>query len=196
MSNLEGRVILGVDPGTMVTGYALLQVIDNQPELKTLGVILLDKQTDDSFDKLQKIFRRITSIIEEFQPDWLAIEAPFYGVNIQSAIKLGRVQGVVMAAALSKGISVHEYAPRKVKQAITGRGNASKEQVAAMLIQQFPQAASADMLDATDALALALCHYYQLSAPIPDLNSNYPKKSKKRKDQWQAFIENNPNRIL
>jgi crossover junction endodeoxyribonuclease RuvC len=176
------RIILGVDPGTNVMGYGLIAVKGNQLTLIQFGVIHLSKYTDHAI-KLSKIFERISLLIEEYHPDEMAIEAPFFGANVQSMLKLGRAQGVAIAAAISKEVPIFEYAPKKVKQSVTGSGNASKEQVAAMLskllvFQEIPK-----LLDATDALGVAVCHYFQKG------------DVKKSKGGWNAFIKENPDKV-
>lgn len=178
------RIILGIDPGTNITGYGLLKIVNNKPELITLGIISLQK-IPDPYLKLEKIFSRTLSLIDEFHPDDLAIEAPFYGKNVQSMLKLGRAQGVAIAAAIYRTIPVFEYAPRKIKMAITGQGNASKEQVAGMLASILGLKSLPDMPDATDGLAAALCHHFQ---------SNVPDSVKSFKS-WKDFINKNPGRV-
>jgi len=153
------KIILGIDPGTNVMGYALIVTEGKQYKLLQYGVIHLKKYGSHEL-KLKKIFERITGILEEFLPDTVALEAPFYGANVQSMLKLGRAQGVAMAAALAREIPITEYSPKKVKQSVTGNGNASKEQVAAMLQTLFKLEEIPKMLDATDALAVALCHHF------------------------------------
>lgn len=179
---VKEKIILGLDPGTSVMGYGLILV--NKSELKLLqyGVIHLSKYTNHEI-KLKKIFERVLSVISEFQPDEVALEAPFYGKNIQSMLKLGRAQGVAMAAALSREIPITEYAPKKVKQSVTGNGNASKEQVAKMLMTLLQIKEAPKLLDATDALAVALCHHYQ---------GGQLKSSHK---SWKAFVSDNPQRL-
>lgn len=176
------KIILGMDPGTSVMGYGVILVKGNTTQIIQYGVIHLSKYSTHEL-KLKKIFERVIGIIEDFEPDEVALEAPFYGKNVQSMLKLGRAQGVAMAAALSKEIPITEYAPKKVKQSVTGNGNASKEQVANMLKSILKFDVVPKLLDATDALAVALCHHY---------NSN--SKTKKNKS-WKSFINDNPNRI-
>lgn len=171
-----------MDPGTSVMGYGVILVKGNTTKLIQYGVIHLTKYASHEL-KLKKIFDRVISIIEDFEPDEVALEAPFYGKNVQSMLKLGRAQGVAMAAALSKEIPITEYAPKKVKQSVTGNGNASKEQVASMLKTILKFEAEPRLLDATDALAVALCHHYNGSASIS--------KSK----SWKSFLSDNPDRI-
>jgi crossover junction endodeoxyribonuclease RuvC len=181
------RIILGIDPGTTVMGYGLLKICNNKPSLLAMGVIEL-KKYDNHYLKLQRIFARTISLIEEFLPDELAIEAPFFGKNVQSMLKLGRAQGVAMAAALSRDIPITEYAPLKIKMAITGNGGASKEQVADMLKRflKIPQENMLPYLDATDGLAAAYCHFLQ---------STVPSSSEKKYGSWKDFIGKNSNRI-
>jgi len=181
------RVILGIDPGTSILGYGIIEVKGKQMKLVALGVVRLDK-IDDHALKLKKIFERCIELIDGFHPDELAIEAPFFGKNVQSMLKLGRAQGVAIAAALSRELSVTEYAPRKIKQSITGNGNASKEQVAAM-IQRLLKIETADMpekLDATDGLAAAVCHFNQTSNPLLGTKTN----------SWKSFLKQNTDRII
>ena len=178
------RIILGIDPGTIVMGYGLLHVNNNNLKPIGIGVVHLDKYEDHAL-RLKKIFERVVSIIEEFKPDELAIEAPFFGKNVQSMLKLGRAQGVAIAAALSRNIPITEYSPKKIKLSITGNGNASKEQVAAMLQQILGLKNEHQFLDATDALGAALCHFYQ-NKKVDALGKSYT--------GWKAFLSDNPNR--
>ncbi len=180
-NKVGGKIILGVDPGTTVMGYGIIEVEGRELKLLQFGVIQLSKYTGHEL-KLKKIFERITSLIEEYLPDEVALEAPFYGKNVQSMLKLGRAQGVAMAAALAREIPITEYAPRKIKQSVTGNGNASKEQVAAMLKNIFQFDDAPKLLDATDALAVAVCHYY---------NGGVKQKGS---STWKAFIKDNPGR--
>jgi crossover junction endodeoxyribonuclease RuvC len=177
------RIILGIDPGTTIMGYGVIIIREKQLELVTMGVLKLHKLSEHE-DKLKRIFERTVALIEEYHPDELAIEAPFFGKNVQSMLKLGRAQGVAMAAALSRTVPIFEYSPRKIKQSITGRGSASKEQVALMLqsIMKFEQ--PPEYLDATDGLAAAVCHYFQKT----------PGKKEKKFTGWQAFLSENPDR--
>lgn len=177
-------IILGIDPGTNITGYGVISISGNKPEMIAIGVIDLSK-LDDHFIKLKQIFDRITGIIDEYHPDELAIEAPFYGKNVQSMLKLGRAQGAAIAAALSRSLPVFEYAPRKIKMSITGQGAASKEQVAAMLKNILKVDLSGIKLDATDGLAAAMCHYYQSNKP----------SSAKSYGGWKDFMRKNPGRV-
>jgi crossover junction endodeoxyribonuclease RuvC len=181
------RIILGIDPGTTILGYGIIEVQGKQMKLVALGVLRLDK-IEDHHLKLQKIFERCIELIDGFHPDELAIEAPFFGKNVQSMLKLGRAQGVAIAAALSRKLPVTEYAPRKIKQSITGNGAASKEQVAAMLqrVLQIPDADMPEKLDATDGLAAAVCHFYQSSSPLA---------AGKSYSGWKSFLSANPDRM-
>jgi crossover junction endodeoxyribonuclease RuvC len=178
------RIILGIDPGTTITGYGVIKDNGYGPELITIGAIDLSK-FGDHYIKLKHIFDRTTGIIDEYHPDELAIEAPFYGKNVQSMLKLGRAQGAAIAAALSRSVPIYEYAPRKIKMSITGRGAASKEQVAAMLMNILKFTQSSMKLDATDGLAAALCHFYQSSRP----------GSGTKITSWKQFVNKNPERI-
>lgn len=178
------KIILGIDPGTTVMGYGLILTQGKTYKLLQFGVIHLKKYETHEL-KLKKIFERISGIIEEFTPDSVALEAPFYGANVQSMLKLGRAQGVAMAAALSREIPITEYSPKKVKQSVTGNGNASKEQVAAMLQTLLGIAELPRLLDATDALAVALCHHFHEGRI----------QTRGRTEGWKSFIEENPNRI-
>ena len=177
------RIILGIDPGTSIMGYGIILIKQKELKLIQYGVIHLNKYKDHNI-KLSKIFERTTQLIEEYMPDEMAIEAPFYGKNIQSMLKLGRAQGVAIAAAIARQIPICEYLPKKVKQSVTGNGNASKEQVSAMLLKllNFKKEAP-ELLDATDALGVAVCHYFQ--------NGKVEKKTK----GWTAFLKENPDRI-
>ncbi|MDO5570529.1 MAG: crossover junction endodeoxyribonuclease RuvC [Bacteroidales bacterium] len=180
------KIILGIDPGTNFMGYGLIQIINNKPSLLTMGVIQLNK-IDDHYLRLKRIYERITMLIDEFHPDELSIEAPFFGKNVQSMLKLGRAQGVAMAAALGRDLPVTEYAPLKIKMAITGNGAASKEQVSGMIqkILKIEQDKMPAQFDATDALAAALCHYYQSSRP--SITKSY--------SGWKDFMAKNPSKI-
>ena len=164
---IKDKVILGIDPGTNLMGYGVLQITDSKPSVVTLGVIDLRKYANH-YLKLGHIHERVRGIIESYLPDEVAIEAPFFGKNVQSMLKLGRAQGVAMAAALERDIPITEYAPLKIKMAITGNGHADKHQVADML-QRFlhiPEERMPKKLDATDALGIAYCHYLQLGMPL------------------------------
>jgi crossover junction endodeoxyribonuclease RuvC len=178
------KIILGIDPGTSLMGYGIIEIIKNKPVLIALGTIELSK-LDDHFVRLKHIFERVLGLIDSYHPDELAIEAPFFGKNVQSMLKLGRAQGTAMAAAISRQLPVFEYAPRKIKQSITGNGNASKEQVAGMLQKIMTITEMPKHLDATDGLAAAVCHHFQ--TPVNNLQK--PVKS------WKEFISKNPGRV-
>lgn len=166
-------------------GYALVHIQNNKLSLIALDVIKLEK-LDEHADRLKKIFERLVELIDQYKPDELAIEAPFFGKNVQSMLKLGRAQGVAIAAALSKNIPMTEYSPKKIKMSITGNGNASKEQVAAMLESLLNFKHDNKYLDATDALGAAVCHYFQ--------NKTAASGAKKSYSGWDAFIKDNPKR--
>jgi crossover junction endodeoxyribonuclease RuvC len=183
---MTDRIIIGIDPGTNVMGYGILGINGKKPEVIAMGVLKLSK-FESHYLRLRRIHERVLQLVEQYLPDEMAIEAPFFGKNVQSMLKLGRAQGVAMAAALERDIPITEYEPRKIKMAITGNGGASKEQVQEMLrrilnirADQLPPE-----LDATDALAAALCHYYETSKPIPTTSAK----------SWKAFIAANPSRV-
>lgn len=178
------RIILGIDPGTTITGYGVIKTSGTTPELIAIGAIDLTKFSDH-YLKIKHIFDRTLGVIDEFHPDELAIEAPFYGKNVQSMLKLGRAQGAAIAAALSRSLPIFEYAPRKIKMSITGRGAASKEQVAAMLVRILDFSGDEVKLDATDGLAAAVCHFYQTNNPVPE--NGYK--------SWKDFMNKNPRRV-
>lgn len=181
------KVILGIDPGTNVLGYGVLKVTGRTAKMEAMGVIDLRK-VDDTYLKLGRIYERIIGIIEAFLPDEMAIEAPFFGKNVQSMLKLGRAQGVAIAAAISRDIPIHEYAPLKIKMAITGNGKASKEQVAGILkrLLAIQEENMLPYLDATDALAAAYCHFLQETRP--SIESRGPQT-------WADFARRNGTRI-
>ncbi len=183
MSKTE-QIILGIDPGTTVMGFGLIAVKGNKMQLIFLDELLLKKYSSHAL-KLKKIFEKTLMIIDEYHPDELAIEAPFFGKNVQSMLKLGRAQGVAMAAGLYREIPITEYSPKKIKMAITGNGNASKEQVAGMLQNLLGLKKIPDRLDATDGLAAAVCHFY---------NSKNSLQKNKSYSGWDAFVKQNPNR--
>jgi crossover junction endodeoxyribonuclease RuvC len=179
------KIILGIDPGTQVMGFGVIRIKAKKIELINLGSISF-KVKDSAILRLKEIFESTLKLVEEYLPDEMAVEAPFFGKNVQSMLKLGRAQGVIMAAGLYRNIPIEEYAPRKIKQSITGKGSASKEQVYAMLEKTFEQKLETKSLDASDGLAVALCHYYQASNPLAGLSG---------KGSWDKFIRNNPDRI-
>jgi len=180
------RVILGFDPGTNIMGYGLIGCNAKKFELITLGIIHLSKLENHAL-KLQKIHERSLAIIDMYHPDEVALEEPFFGKNVQSMLKLGRAQGVAMAAALHRGLPIFEYSPKKVKQSITGNGNASKEQVAGMLQSILNFKELPKFLDATDGVAVALCHFYQSANVATGLSKQYK--------GWEAFVKDNEVRI-
>lgn len=178
------KIILGIDPGTTIMGYGLIHIKKNQMELIQMGVLHLSKLSSHEL-RLKRIFERTLQLVDRYKPDELAVEAPFFGKNVQSMLKLGRAQGVAMSAALYRDIPIFEYAPKKIKMAITGKGTASKEQVAAMLksllnIKEMPK-----HLDATDGLAAAVCHYFQRN----------PSRTEKKYTGWGSFLKDNPDKL-
>lgn len=185
--NHSEKIILGIDPGTNVMGYGVIRVMGNKANLVVMGVIDMRKESDP-YLRLGKIFERVTGIIDEYLPDEMAIEAPFFGKNVQSMLKLGRAQGVAIAAAIHHDVPIHEYAPLKIKMAITGQGQASKEQVASML-QRMLHISDADMpkfMDATDALGAAYCHFLQMGRP---------ETNAKHYSSWKDFAVKNQGRV-
>ena len=178
------RIILGIDPGTTIMGYGLIHVKNQRMELITMGVIHLSKLKSHP-DKLKRIFERTLSLIDEYKVDELALEAPFFGKNVQSMLKLGRAQGVAMAAGLFRETPIFEYAPKKIKMSITGRGSATKEQVAGMLQNLLKLREIPKQLDASDGLAVAVCHFFQKTSM----------KSKTSYSSWSSFLKDNPNRL-
>jgi crossover junction endodeoxyribonuclease RuvC len=180
---VKEKIILGLDPGTNIMGYAVILAQGSKLRLLQFGVIHLGKYGSHEL-KLKKIFDRVLSLVDEFSPDHVALEAPFFGKNVQSMLKLGRAQGVAMAAALYREVPITEYAPKKVKQSVTGNGNASKEQVAKMLMEIFNIKEMPKLLDASDALGVALCHHYQKGL------------AKSKTSSWETFTKENPGRIV
>lgn len=180
------KIIIGIDPGTNVMGYGILRVVGKTPSVVAMGVIKLSR-FETHYLRLRRIFEGVQGIIGQYLPDEMAIEAPFFGKNVQSMLKLGRAQGVAMAAALTRDIPITEYEPRKIKMAITGNGAASKEQVQEMLrrILKIPKDQLLPELDATDALAAALCHFYETSKPVTAAGPR----------SWKEFIAKNPDRV-
>jgi len=181
---VEDKIILGIDPGTSVMGYGLIHVQGKKLSMITFGVIQLSKLASHP-DKLKRIFDRVDGLMKEFHPDEMAIEAPFFGKNVQSMLKLGRAQGVCIAASLSNNIPFEEYSPRRIKQAVTGNGNASKEQVSGMLQSMFNIKEMPKLMDASDGLAAAVCHHF--SKGIGEHN-------KSKVSGWEGFIKSNPER--
>lgn len=192
---------MGIDPGTNRTGYGILEVGGRKPRAVVIGDIDLHKLTDP-YDKLAYIFKRVGALIDEYQPDEVALESPFFGENVQSMLKLGRAQGVAMAAALSFEKEVFEYAPSRIKQAIAGSGSASKEQVAAIVKRMLKLDYTPRRLDATDGMAVAMCHYFTARTPISVAMGTERvkglgggKKAVKGSSSWETFLRNNPDRI-
>lgn len=181
------KIILGIDPGTNIMGYGIIKVVDNKASMMGMGVIDLRK-FGDQYLKLGHIFERVTGIIDSYLPDEMAIEAPFFGKNVQSMLKLGRAQGTAIAAAIHHGVPIHEYAPLKIKMAITGQGQASKEQVAAMLqrMLKLKESDMSDFMDATDALGAAYCHYLQMNRPTNE-GTHYR--------GWKDYVNRNQGRV-
>lgn len=185
MTEQKEKIILGIDPGTIIMGYGLLEVKGSKLSMINMGVINL-KSITDPYEKLQKIYERTLALIDHYLPDEMALEAPFYGTNVQSMLKLGRAQGVAMAAGLSRSMPITEYAPKKIKVAITGNGNASKEQVANYLKAMFSIEKMPSYADATDGLAAAVCHHYQAGLS----------GKKKQYKGWGDFVKKNSDRIV
>ncbi len=202
MATIEPYRIMGIDPGTNYMGYGVLEVDGKKIRAVVLGEIDLHKIADP-YAKLSHIFERVSSLVEQYTPREVALESPFFGSNVQSMLKLGRAQGVAMAAALSHQVDVFEYAPTRVKQAITGRGSATKESLAAMLKSILGVESPSKRLDATDGMAVALCHYYSICSPLIGLDRGAKSKglgggvksaSRKGSKSWEQFVKENPER--
>ena len=181
---MKARIILGIDPGTNIMGYGVIKIENKKIEMVQMGVIHLSKLNSHAL-KLKKIFERTVHLVDQYKPDEVSLESPFFGKNVQSMLKLGRAQGVAMAAALYRDIPIFEYTPKKIKKSITGNGNASKNQVAAMLESLFKIKEMPKHLDATDGLAAATCHYFQ-ARNISKTNQY---------SGWKSYIKNNPDKI-
>ncbi|MBA22467.1 MAG: crossover junction endodeoxyribonuclease RuvC [Flavobacteriales bacterium] len=181
---MHEKIILGIDPGTTIMGFGLIKIVKGEMQFMQLNELILSKY-DDHYLKLKQIFNRTLELIDTYHPDEIALEAPFFGKNVQSMLKLGRAQGVAMAAGLSREIPVIEYSPKKIKMAITGNGNASKEQVAKMLQSLLGFKTMPKNLDSTDGLAAAVCHFFNGGA-----NSK-----EKKYTGWNAFVSQNPGKI-
>lgn len=181
------KIILGIDPGTLLMGYSIIETNQGKMKMREMQTLRLSGKKDNH-ERLYLIHKRVSELITEYKPHEFAIEAPFFGKNVQSMLKLGRAQGVAIAAAMGAGIPVTEYSPRKVKQSITGNGNADKEQVWKMLKEMLKLKEEPDHFDATDALAIAVCHHFQLSSPISKINNGFK--------GWDDFLKKNPQRIL
>jgi crossover junction endodeoxyribonuclease RuvC len=184
--NKKNPIILGIDPGTLVLGYGIIEVDRQKLNLLSMGVIQLSKY-EDPLQKLKIIYEKVQGLIENYSPTACAIETPFYGKNVQSMLKLGRAQGVAIASALTGGVPVFEYSPKKIKQSVTGNGNSSKEQVAAMLQRLIQFEIQPKYLDATDGLAAAVCHHFQ--------NKVSATASGKKVSGWGDFLKQNPERL-
>jgi len=182
----HGKIILGIDPGTLLMGYGIIEISGPVLRLKEMDVLRLPSKKSNP-ERLHLIHKKVQELIRIFRPDEFAIEAPFFGKNVQSMLKLGRAQGVAIAAAMSKGIPVTEYSPKKVKQSITGNGNAGKEQVWRMLQHLLRVSREPASYDATDALAVAVCHHFQLHSLINKKGNDF--------NNWEDFIKKNPERI-
>ena len=193
---LNDRIILGIDPGTRILGYSVLEIVDGTPRVLVLDVLYLKNLADFNL-RIRKIFDSTVRIIDTFHPDHLAIEAPFFGKNVQSMLKLGRAQGVAIAAAMSRDLSFSEYEPATIKQTVTGNGNAAKEQVAMMLRSQLNFPDEPRYLDATDALAVAYTCFVERSNPLADAarQAKPQKRQKSRRKSWAEFVNQNPEII-
>ena len=184
MQKSHDRIILGIDPGTNLMGYGIIQGTGKDPGYIDMGILDL-KKSGDHYMKLRKIYEGTIGLMEKYLPDEVAIEAPFFGKNVQSMLKLGRAQGVAMAAVLARDVPVFEYAPRKIKLSITSAGDASKEQVAGMLARMFNLKEIPKNLDATDGLAVAVCHFYQREV----------EQKKSGANSWEDYIRKNPGKV-
>ncbi|MDO4770753.1 crossover junction endodeoxyribonuclease RuvC [Porphyromonas sp.] len=182
----DQKIIIGIDPGSVIMGYGILCVTGKSAEMIAMGVLKMDK-TASPYERLKKIYDGVSALIRRYNPDDLAIEAPFYGKNVQSMLKLGRAQGVAIAAALASDTLVHEYAPMEIKRAITGTGRASKEQVATLLqkMLHIPEESMQIELDATDGLAVAFCHFVQSTSPL----------QRQKSGSWADFVRKNPDKV-
>ena len=201
METVYERIILGIDPGTQVMGFGIIGIQGSRLTVITLGGLRLNKM-DDHFLRLKQIFEKTIELIDTYTPDELSIEAPFFGKNVQSMLKLGRAQGVAMAAGLTRELPIFEYYPKRIKQSFTGNGNATKEQVALMLERMLKFKETPEFLDATDGLAAAVCHYFQgkgsgYASTENGENSNKKKVTgtKKKSKDWSSFIADNPGRV-
>ncbi len=178
------KTILGIDPGTNIMGYGVIKCVDKDISLVVLDILKLAKYENHAL-KLRKIFETTLRLVDEYNPDECAFEAPFFGKNVQSMLKLGRAQGVAMAASLYRDVPIFEYSPRKIKQSITGNGGSSKEQVAKMLQNILRFTEMPKELDATDGLAVAVCHFYQGNTI----------EGEKKYSGWKSFVSNNPDKV-
>ena len=191
MQNLS-KIILGIDPGTIIMGYSIIKVQLNAIQVIQVDVLKLSSKRDN-YERLQLIHQKVIDLMQQYSPDEFAIEAPFFGKNVQSMLKLGRAQGVAIAAAMNSGIPVTEYSPKKVKQSITGNGNAGKEQIFKMLQSIVALPDKPQHFDATDALAVAVCHHFQNRLTIPAA----PKPiARKQKGNWESFLKTHAHRVV
>jgi crossover junction endodeoxyribonuclease RuvC len=184
----KNKIILGIDPGTVLMGYGIIKVTGNKLQLIEMNSLKPGK-VDDPYKKLQLIYNTVSGLIIKYKPDVFAIEAPFFGKNVQSMLKLGRAQGVAIAAAMRHGLEVTEYSPKKIKQSVTGNGNASKEQVLKMLQRLLHFSETPQHMDASDALAVAVCHHLQENNLLSSANGSKAKG-------WDDFLKNNPERVI
>lgn len=192
MQNLS-KIILGIDPGTLIMGYSIIKVQLNAIQIIQVDVLKLSSKKDN-YERLQLIHKKVIELMQQHGPDEFAIEAPFFGKNVQSMLKLGRAQGVAIAAAMNSGIPVTEYSPKKVKQSITGNGNAGKEQLFKMLQNIVTLPDKPQYFDATDALAVAICHHFQNRLTIP---AAAPKTAvRKQKGSWESFLKTHSHRVV
>lgn len=187
-------IILGIDPGTIIMGYSVIEVYRETITIREMDVLKLTSSKDNYY-RLQKIHQKVTQLMQDFKPDQFAIEAPFFGKNVQSMLKLGRAQGVAIAAAMEKGIPITEYSPKKVKQSITGNGNADKEQVWKMLQRITGLPEKPQYFDATDALAVAVCHHFGSKMTFQDDKPKLSGTKKAPKQSWEQFILTNSDRV-
>ena len=185
------KIILGVDPGTLVMGYSIIRVQQHTIQVMQIDVLKLSSK-QDNYERLQLIHQKIIDLLKQHSPDECAIEAPFFGKNVQSMLKLGRAQGVAIAAAMTSGVPVTEYSPKKVKQSITGNGNAGKEQIFKMLQNIVTLPDKPQYFDATDALAVAVCHHFQDKIAIP---ASTKPAARKRKEGWETFLKTHAHRV-
>lgn len=191
----KAKIILGIDPGTVIMGYGIVRCTGNHTELMDMGA-LKPGAHKDIYKRLQLIHETVSGLIKKYAPTDFAIEAPFFGKNVQSMLKLGRAQGVAIAAAMSAGLTVTEYSPKKVKQTVTGNGNANKMQVWHMLRHIFTIKDKPEYFDATDALSVALCHHFHLQKPVIAETTPVKKKKVSPKNAWSDFVNKNPGRVL
>ena len=189
----SSEIILGIDPGTLLMGYGIIEIVNNKIILKEMDALKLSGKKDN-YERLQLIYFTVEKLIQKHRPHEFAIEAPFFGKNVQSMLKLGRAQGVAIAAAMGASLPVTEYSPKKIKQSITGNGNADKEKVWKMLQHILLLEEKPKYFDATDALAVAICHHFQCMSPIK--TSTAQKGTAKKKNSWDSFIASNPGRVI